>query len=117
MGSLSFYIDGVERLAPGHEQPVALPTTKAHIGTHLWQQNLTDAVPIRGKDMNTVKTLPTPASGGPEVAVCIHTDAVSHARQPIEDHQGKPPPMLQSLTIADVPDSNFPGMVGIMRYP
>src|SRR2546423_1236295 len=89
MGSLGFHINGVERLAAGHEQSVALAATKAHVGTHLWQQNLTDAVTIRGKDVHAVKTRTTPSSCGPEVAVHVDANAVGHARQPIEDHQRK----------------------------
>src|SRR5262245_46961819 len=116
MGSLGFHIDGVERLARSHEQPVALATTKAHIRTEFWQQNLPDTVTIRGKDMHAVKTLTTPASSGPEIAVCVHTYAVGHAYQLIEDHQGKPPSMLQALTITDIPDGNLSGMVGVMRH-
>src|SRR5215470_10573508 len=117
VGSLGFYIDGVERLAASHEQPITLPTTEAHIGTHLWQQNLPNTVTIWSKNVHAVKTLTTPAGGGPQVAVSVDAHAIGHARQAVEDHQGKPAPMLQPLTIDDVPDRNFTGVIGVVGHP
>src|SRR2546427_1564111 len=40
--SLGFDVDGVQRLAGAHEQPVALGSAKTHVRAHLGQQNHAD---------------------------------------------------------------------------
>src|SRR5674476_841256 len=50
MRALRLDIDGIERLARRHEQPVSLLAAEAEVGAGLGQTNLADAVAVRCKD-------------------------------------------------------------------
>src|SRR5262245_16712544 len=87
MRPLSLHVERIKRLASGHKQAIALTATEAQVGTHLRQQDLANAVAIRGKDVHAIIAFPHPAGSGPEVAIGVSPDTVGQARPyPVEDH-------------------------------
>ena len=72
-------IDGVERLARGHEQPVALAAAEADVGADLRQPDLADARAVGREDVHAVVTVADPAGRRPDVAVLVDADAVGEA--------------------------------------
>ncbi|GIW79027.1 MAG: hypothetical protein KatS3mg105_0834 [Gemmatales bacterium] len=89
MCPLGFDIDGIQRLAGGHEQAVAFFAAKTDIGTDFRQANLADAVAVRGEDVNAIIAFTDPAGRGPDVAVHIRADAVGKAGFAIQFHSGE----------------------------
>ena len=62
MRSLSFHIQGINGLACGHEQAIALDPAKAKIGTNLGQEDLSDALTFLWlENMYSVKAMTSPA--------------------------------------------------------
>ena len=51
--TLDSNVDGIERLACGHEQAIPSGAAKADVGANLGQANHTDRVPVRRNDLNT----------------------------------------------------------------
>ena len=61
MRSLSFHVQGINGLACGHEQTVALDPSKAEIGTNLGQEDLADALAFLWlENMYPVKAMTSP---------------------------------------------------------
>ena len=79
MRSLRLDVDGVERLAGGHEQPVALGPAEAEVGADLRQQDQADARAVRAEDVHAVVAVADPAGADPDVAVDVGADAVGQA--------------------------------------
>ena len=77
--TLRFDVDGVQRLAAGHEQAVALGAAEADVAADLRQQDLADARAVRGEDVDAVVAVADPAGAGPDVAVDVGADAVGEA--------------------------------------
>src|SRR5947208_15272769 len=61
-------VDGVERLARRHEQPVPLDPTEAQIGAALRQRDAADHLAVRGKHDAAVEAPPA-APPAPQIAV------------------------------------------------
>ena len=57
---MRFYIDGVNRLAAGHEQPVPLDTPEANVRADLREMDLADEIAIRSKNMHAIEPLTDP---------------------------------------------------------
>src|SRR6266436_2842552 len=76
MRSFGVNIDGVERLARNHEQPVSLFTPKTQIRANLRQHNHTNPLSIGCEDMHTVVAGADPAGGGPDVAISVSADSI-----------------------------------------
>ena len=72
-------IHGIERLAGGHEQAVALGPAEADVGADLGKQDQADADAVGGKDVHAVIAGADPAGGGVEVALDVDADAVGEA--------------------------------------
>src|SRR5688572_26444901 len=91
VGAARFDVHGIERLAGGHEQPIALRAAEADIGADLRQADLADSVAVRRKDVDAVVAVANPARGRPDVAVLVGADAVGEADLPIQRHVGEGP--------------------------
>src|SRR5438309_12026940 len=76
VGAAGVDVDGVQRLAGGHEQAIALGSAEADVGTCFGQQDLADARTVGGKDVHAVVAWPGPTRGGPDVAVDINPHSV-----------------------------------------
>src|SRR5437763_8553732 len=77
---LRLHIDGVDRLAGGHEEAVAARAAEADIRADLRQQNLADSLAVRGDDVHSVIAGSDPAGGRPDIPVHVRPDAVRVAR-------------------------------------
>src|SRR5262249_6525834 len=85
--SLRAQIDGIERLARGHEQPVAFGTAKANIAAHLGQANATDQFAFGCPDRDpAVADRSTCIARTPQVAVDVGANAIRPALDPV-DHE------------------------------
>src|SRR5262249_56255899 len=76
---LGLDIEGIDRLARGHEQAVALQATETHVGTALGQQDAADHRAVGRVDGNPVLRLAA-RPGAPEVAIRVDPQAVAAAR-------------------------------------
>jgi hypothetical protein len=76
---LGLDIEGVDRLARGHEQAVALRAAETHIGAALGQQDAADHRAVGRVDGDPVLGLAA-GPGAPDVAVRVDTKAVAAAR-------------------------------------
>src|SRR5664279_6000278 len=83
--SLPLNVQRVQRLAGGHEQPIALGAAEAEVGAGLRQVDLADQFTLGHEDVHAVKAGATPASAGPHVAVRIAADAVGRARAGVNE--------------------------------
>ena len=101
---LGFDIERIDRLAGGHEQPIALHPAEADIGAFLRQQDLANAVAIGGKDLYTVKSVTSTACSGPDVAVDIAADAVGRTR----GHVDKQTSARHAYPVHNVIDADHP---------
>ena len=79
MAAACVEIDGVERLAGGHEEAVALGPAEADVGADLRQQDQTDPDAVGGEDVDAVVALSDPAGGRVDVPLSVAADAVGHA--------------------------------------
>src|SRR5258708_2852009 len=71
--------DGIERLARGHEQAVALLAAEGEIGAGLGQEDLADPLAIRREDLHAVIAGSHPARADPDIAVDVDAHAVREA--------------------------------------
>src|SRR5207249_2228087 len=101
-----FDVHGIERLAGGHEQAVALFATEAKVGANFWQHDHSDTLAVRRENMNAIIAITHPARGGPDVAVHIRSNAVGAAELTIELHRAEAAPVFQLLAIHDVVNIN-----------
>src|SRR5438094_356144 len=77
--ALRLDIEGVDRLAGGHEEAVALPAAETDIGAALGQHDAADHRAVGGIDRDPVLgRAATP--GAPDIAVGIDAQAVAAAR-------------------------------------
>src|SRR5215831_12979121 len=76
---LGLDIEGVDRLARGHEQAVALLATETHVGAALGQQDAADHRAVGRVDGDPVLRLAA-GPGAPEVAIRVDPQAVAAAR-------------------------------------
>lgn len=59
--ALCIDVEGVERLAGGHEQPIALATAETNVGATLWQSDVADGSAIRREHPHTmIDPMPQP---------------------------------------------------------
>ena len=64
MRTLRFHVNGIERRATGHEQPVPLGAAEADIGADLRQSDQANSVSIGRKYVHTVIPVTNPARTG-----------------------------------------------------
>ena len=76
LGALGIDVDGVERLAGGHEQAVFLGATETEIGAGFGEMNLADELAVGRKNMHSIEVCLAPTRGGPDVAVRIAANAI-----------------------------------------
>src|ERR1044071_9853924 len=76
MGTLGLDVDGVERLAGGHEEAVAFLASETEVGADVRKEDHSDAFAFRRKNVNAVVTVARPAGRGPDVAVDVAADAI-----------------------------------------
>ena len=74
--SLGLDIEGVDRLARGHEQAVALRAAETHVGAALGQQDAADHRAVGCEDGDPVLGLAA-SPGAPEVAVRVDPETVA----------------------------------------
>src|SRR5215471_4618821 len=68
-GALGSDVDRVQRLAAGHEQPVALRPTEAHVAAHFGQADATDQLALRIPHRHAAITdAPARVAGTPQIA-------------------------------------------------
>src|SRR6516162_5552562 len=76
MRALCLHVQGVERLAGGHEETVAFGAAEADISADFREQNLADACAVRRKDMHAVVSLADPAGADPDISINVGANAV-----------------------------------------
>src|SRR5262245_6485750 len=76
---LGLDIKGVDRLARGHEQAVALLATETHVGAALGQQDAADHRAVGRVDGDPVLSRAA-GPGAPDVAVRVDPQAIAAAR-------------------------------------
>src|SRR5262249_59477559 len=86
MGAAGLEINGVEGLAGGHEETVALGTAEADVGADLGEEDLPDADAVGGEDVDAVVTRSDPAGAGIEVARDVAADAIGKAAEIAAGH-------------------------------
>ena len=69
-------INGIQRLAAGHEQPVPPRPAEAHVGAGLRHPNHADAISVRSDHLNA-----GPCSR-PDIAVHVASNAIGERRRP-----------------------------------
>src|SRR5205823_3209412 len=82
--ALRLDIEGIDRLARRHEQPVALPAAKTDIGAALGQQDAPDQGAVRCEHCDPVLALAA-GEAAPDIAVGVDPDAVGIARYGVEE--------------------------------
>src|SRR5579859_1856016 len=82
-------VQRVQRLAGGHEEPIALGTAEADVRAPFRQPNLADARAVGCKDVYPVIARTGPARRGPDVAVDVDAHAVWTDRDAIHAHVGE----------------------------
>src|SRR4051812_49046622 len=106
----SFDVNGVERLARGHEKPIPTRTAEADIAANLRKNNLANALAVRGKDVNAVITIAHPSGTHPDVAVGVTTNAVGLPGNlfvfHIHLHRDKLAPVGELAAVAHLPNLN-----------
>src|SRR4029077_4146440 len=79
-GSLRGDVEGVERLAPAHEEAVALRTAEADVGADLREPDAADELALRRPHGHAAISEPAPAgvavAGDPHVALDVTARAV-----------------------------------------
>src|SRR5437667_5416266 len=76
--ALRLDIEGVDRLAGGHEEAVALPAAETHIGAALGQHDAADHRAVGGVDRDAVLGRAT-APCAPDIAIEVDAEAVAAA--------------------------------------
>src|SRR5438477_1495105 len=79
MRPLSFDIDGVERLAGGHEQAVAFLAAETEVGADFREQDHPAALAVGRENVHAVVAVARPTRRGPDVAIHVAEDAVGAA--------------------------------------
>src|SRR5580698_4949618 len=74
--ALRVHIERVDRLARGHEQPVALQPAEADVGAALGQRDAADQLAVGRVDHDTVEFRIAHAPAAPEIAVDVAAHAV-----------------------------------------
>ena len=108
-------VDGIHALACGHEEAIALATSKADIGADFREVDLADSITIRCKDMDTVIACTNPSCTGPDVTVEIGAYAIGISRvvESIEFHGGEFPSLCESCLVNNVPDLDIFSVTGV----
>src|SRR2546425_3173709 len=76
MRTLSFDVNGVERLAGSHEQAVPFFAAETNVAANLGQKDLPNTLPMWVKDVNAVVTFPDPSCSNPDIAINVGADAI-----------------------------------------
>src|SRR5258708_20807464 len=71
--ALGFDIHGVDRLAGGHEQAIALAAAEAEVGAALGQQDAADQRAVRPAHGHTILS-PAPPQPPPHIALAVPPD-------------------------------------------
>ena len=121
MCALRLDVDGVQRLAGGHEQAVAFGAAEADVAADLRQQDLADARAVGGEDVDAVVAVADPAGAAQmlpsmsqrmpsakpatllAVRVCIFIEANSRPLRELP------------AVVDDVPDLDVLRRVGVVR--
>src|ERR1700687_1769117 len=77
--ALRLDIEGIDRLAGGHQEPDALPAAETHIGAALGQHDAADHLAVGGVDGDPVLGLAA-APRAPHIAVDIDAQPIAAAR-------------------------------------
>src|SRR5882724_1461091 len=89
-GALRRDVEGVQGLAPAHEQAVALGTAEADVGADLGKPDAADELALRRPDGHAAVAEPAPAgvavAGDPHVALDVAARAVGAALDAV-DHE------------------------------
>src|SRR5262249_18269041 len=102
--TLGVHIYRIDRLAGGHEHPVALTPAKTEIGTALGQCDVADHPRVRGEDRDPVEPRGHPPAA-PQIAFDIAAEPVGGAVAGID----KDPAIGKPGAVADdVEDANEP---------
>jgi len=99
MGTLSFDIDGIERSASGHKEPIAFSAAETNVAANFWKDDLANAIAVGSEDMHPVITIANPTRAGPDITILISANAVGDSTNgfPVEFHfhGGKCPAFVQ----------------------
>src|SRR5579872_4418699 len=117
-------VDGVERLARRHEQPVSLDPAEAQIGAAFGQGDAADHLAVRGDYDHSVQPL-AGAPAAPQIAMDIAAEAVRRAVADIGERAsiGEPGAVIGDVIDADCPrpgarlDDVHAGLVGRKAEP
>jgi hypothetical protein len=112
LGALGFYVEGVERLAGGHEDTIAFGTAEAEIGADFWKMNFAEQGAVGREDVHAVEGLAGPPRSGPDVAIHIAANTIGYAGR----HIGKDPAIFQAHAIFDIVDANGMRLAGVWRF-
>src|SRR3984893_6711147 len=77
--ALRIDVERIERVARGHEQPVALHTAEAEIGAALGQRDEADGFAGRVENLHPVQLRAAHAPAAPQIAVDVAAQAVGRA--------------------------------------
>src|SRR5580692_480340 len=96
-------IDRVDRLAPGHEQAVALGAAEADVAAHLGQADAAEQLALRRPHRHPViADMAAGIAGSPDIAVDVAADAVGSAVDAV-DHEVAEHFLIRELVVgADV---------------
>src|ERR1700730_18633981 len=106
-----FDVDGVERLAAGHEEAVALRAAEGDVRDDLRHLDVADARAVGVEDVHAVVALADPAHAGPDIAVLVAADAVGEAALAVVLAGGEHPRVLEAPAV-DVVDPDAALRVG-----
>src|ERR1700722_20848292 len=82
--ALGLDIHGVDRLAGGHEQAVALAAAEAEVGAALGQQDPANQCAVRREHGDAVLSRAA-REAAPDIALGVAADAVGEARRAVEE--------------------------------
>src|SRR5258707_13312637 len=84
--ALGVYIERVDRLARGHEQPVALQAAEAKVGAALGQRDAADQHAVGRVDHDAVELGIAHAPAASQIAVDVAAHAVGRAGTGVDEH-------------------------------
>src|SRR5260370_17236846 len=84
--ALGVHIKRVDRLAGGHEQPVAFQAAEAKVGAALGQRDAADQYAVGRVDHHAIEFGIAHAPAAPQIAVDVATHAVGRAGAGVDEH-------------------------------
>src|SRR6516165_11961548 len=100
--ALRIDVERIERVARGHEQPVALDAAEAEIGGPLGQGDEADGLAGRVENLHSVQLRAAHAPAAPQIAVDVAAEAVGRAIR----FGGDEGAAVRELVVVDVIDAD-----------